>query len=247
MRSLILLYLATFIVYPLVAIFLSKHIVFRRDKYWLLGVLLLPFISFWASANSYSWVGNFFNYFWISLGYFFFCLYSYALARSKKLVFKIPGILGSIATVVGFIQLFFTFFAVCMMTIGSDSDKEYKIHHQGEEYIVRQYILSFVTLMNETHTFVTYKQCKNLPFEKRVDKASFRSQDDPPVDFRDPYFRIEIGGDQGSEWIKFSSLNGFCTKQLGEERVFANSTPSTKKEKTIRRPEFPRSGIVPSW
>ncbi len=202
-----IIYLLTFLIFPLVGLLFSKLIsldtsikIFKT----LAIIFLLHNILFLFGI---SFIGDYPDYTIFALEYFTICWMVFSLKGFKTVYLQAFRGIGFLMIILGYLQGFFGIFLFIVVSQDFEADKLYQINNEGVQYETRRYTFGFATLIETRYSFETYKKYDFLPFEKLIDKTDlFDLRTD--LDFRDEGFKVDVNKNQGMQQIRFSSSNG---------------------------------------
>lgn len=203
-----ILYLITFLAFPIISIIVSSYI----KPVWYLRKYLKWIIVFFTIHNilfllGFSLKGDYSDYFIFSSEYFLFCILVSILRKSKQSNLKPIGTTGTVIMVLGFLQAIPGILFFIISAQNYETDKIYLFSSENDVYQTRRYSCGFVTFEDITYTFETYNSFKYLPFEHLIDKTVFSSSK-TELDFYDENFKIKIINSNQIQTLEFSSGNG---------------------------------------
>lgn len=202
-----IIYLLTFLGFPILGLLISKYLDFNRSKRYLKWPLILFAIHNILYIFGLSIKGDYPDYIAFSLEYLFFCVTIFLLFKATTTLSKTVGIIGMTVIVVGFIQGIIGILLFIVISQDFETDKIYNFKSDEKHYQTRRYCFGFATLDDTRYTFETYRIYKYLPFEKQINKTDlFELKSD--LDFSDNNFGIEIKESGNKRILEFSSTNG---------------------------------------
>jgi hypothetical protein len=209
-----LIYLITFLAFPLLAMLITrlKWIKISRKKLLVLtGIFLIHNILFLIGISI---IGDYPDYIVFSLEYLFFCYLVSRLKRNKftnlEFAFKI---LGSLLIGLGFLQGLIGIILFIVFSQDFDSDKIYRFENEKSHYETRRYTYGFATLADTRFTYETYKRFWYLPIEYKIDETVLYSEKNH-IYFRDKSFKINVIKIGGKKKICFSSKDVQYLKEI---------------------------------
>ena len=202
-----ILFILTFLIFPIIAFVISINI--RVDNFFkyfkIVGIIFLIHNIFFLFG--FSLRGNYIDYFIFSFEYFFFSFVVFSIFKSKKIYFKIIGILGSIVIAFCFIIGFVGIFIFLFISQDFEIDEIFKFENNGKQYETRSHGFGGATLSNTRYTFETYRVFKYFPLEHKLDKTDF-FDDRTNLNIGDQGLKISIIENKNNRKIIFQSSNG---------------------------------------
>lgn len=200
-----ILYLTTFLAYPILALTLSGYIDFSKYKKTLKIISSLFILHNLMFYLGYSLRGDYEDYVVFSLEYLLFCIFLIAYFKSENSLMRVFRLLGIFIVLLGYVQLLFSFFLIPIFSQDFEADRIYNFEQNEKTYQSRRYSFGFATLNDITYTYKTYRIFQYLPFEKHINTSVFSSLEDD-LEFKDPDFYIELSSDE--KFLEFHSSDG---------------------------------------
>lgn len=203
------LFFLTFLIFPIVAVFISVNI--NRSKVF---KILKPLIVFYLIHNisflfGFSLKGDYIDCSIFSLEYFLFCLVIFTSFQFKSIYIRIISVLGSIIIIIVFIAggLF-----ILMVSYSYQADKVFHFESNKDFYETRRYVFGHATLADTRYTFNTYKVYSYLPFEKKIDETILYDTEYLEID--EGNLKISIEVNEGQRKILFKDEQGNIFKKI---------------------------------
>jgi len=200
------IYLLTFLGFPILGFNLSKHIDYSRSKKCLILFFILFAIHNILFVLGYSLRGDYPDYVIFSLEYFYFSIIICLFYKSTHVIVKLISLLGAAVLIVGFLQGVVGILMFIVVSQDFETDKTYCFNYQGNDYQTRRYAFGFATLDDIRYSFETYRRY-DFVFEKLVDKTDL-SQLKSGLDLKENNFKIGLKSNQEKTLLEFSSING---------------------------------------
>lgn len=202
-----IIYLLTFLAFPILGLVISRYLDIEKSKKYLKWTFL-----FFASHNilfflGLSIKGDYPDYFIFSLEYLFLSISTALLYKSTSFYTKAFRIIGTVILVIGFFQGLIGILMFIVISQDYEADKIYNFNSNEKEYKTRRYSFGFATLNDTRYTFETYREYSYLPIEKLINKTDLFELK-CGLDFRDNNFLIEIKENGNKRTLEFVSSNG---------------------------------------
>ena len=164
---------ATFIVFPVLAIFLARYFGANRIARVIKITLPLFLVYLIAFHFGYSFPGDYVDYSILGLSYPWLCLLLFSTEIYKSRVLKIIRVAGYILiTVIGvFCAFLFPFFIYGLQDL--ESDRKFHFTDKEKKYEVRRYSYGGAISSNTRYAFETYRLYSFLPIEQLIDVTDF--------------------------------------------------------------------------
>ena len=202
-----ILYLLTFLGFPIVGYLISKYVEINVCKKYFKWIFLLFCIHNVLFIAGFSIKGDYPDYVIFSLEYLFLCSIVFFTYRSTSIFPEIVKIIGTGILVVGFLQGLIGILMFLVVWQDFETDKIYNFNSNNKIYQTRRYSFGFATLDDTRYTFETYRNFNYLPFEKLVNETElFELKND--LDFNSNKFSIRIKDSSDRQILEFSSANG---------------------------------------
>lgn len=202
-----IIYLLTFLGFPILGLVISKNIDFDRSKKYLKWILFILAIHNVLFFLHFSIKGDYTDYFIFSLEYLYFSLLVSLLYKSTNVFLKIFRRVGTTILVIGFLQGLLGIVMFIIISQDYETDKIYNFDLNDKAFQTRRYSFGFVTLDDTRYTFETYRRYKYLPLEKLINKTDLFDLKSE-LDFRDTNFNVNMKDSSSKQILEFSSTNG---------------------------------------
>ena len=173
------LLLATFLVFPIIAISWTSYSGGASVFKWvrkLFPVFATLNIFFYFG---YSIRGDYADYTIFSLEYLWFCMLVIGSNIFRGLPVKLFRMLGMLCIGLGFVVGFIGIVFFILLAMDLESDKRMFFSNGNERYEVRRFSSGFATSESTRYTFDTYRTYGWLPVEKRIDVTSLLDTESP--------------------------------------------------------------------
>jgi hypothetical protein len=200
-----ILYLITFLGFPILGFIIARHLDFEKSKKYLRSSFLVFVVHNILFFFGLSFKGDYSDYFVFSLEYLFLSLVICLLYKLTSSYAKILRTFGTIALVIGFLQGLIGIVMFIVISQDFETDTTYHFSSNNMTYQSRRYSFGFATLDDTRYTFETYREYDYLPFEKLINETDlfeFKSG----LDFKNININIKYG--IGGRILEFSSPNG---------------------------------------
>lgn len=201
-----ILYLISFLFYPVFLLILSFYFDIKKIKGCLKWIVLFFAIHNLLYYLGFSIKGDYADYVIFSLEYAFLVVLIIMFAKTKKIWLKVFQIIGLAVVISGFIQAIPGIFLFIVISQDFEKDKVYNFENDEKMYQTRRYSFGFATLDDITYDYYTYRQFKYMPFEKLLNKSHFSRIKDS-MNFEDERFSIDIETKSNKRAIIFKSPN----------------------------------------
>jgi hypothetical protein len=210
-----IIFLLTFLIFPVFALVISRKIELKRycRILWAsIGIFLAHNVLFFVGLSFY---GDYIDYLIFALEYFTLCLLIFSIPKDK-IYAKAFRILGIVSIAFGFLVGLVGILLFIVISQDYESDKRIWFENSGKRYEVRRYSFGFATLEDTRYTFETYRRYKYLPLEFKIDKTDFFDSK-TQVNISEDRLAIYIVNNGSGKALVFKSSDGnFFLKTLNK-------------------------------
>ena len=207
MRFTYILFLLTFLCYPILAVKITRR--YGRHKVFsIIKIAALFFIIHnLLFLIGFSLKGDYIDYCIFSLEYFTFCVGLSAISRKKQTFVEIVRICA-----IGAMWLVFTvgipgIFLFPVISQDYVTDKIFYFTNDNGKCETRRYSFGTIGSENTRYNFETYREYNYLPFEKKIDKTIFFDEQ-TNLNIGEDSLNISIQQTNNKRWLVFASTNG---------------------------------------
>lgn len=202
-----IIFLLTFLVYPIVAFVFSQFIIVHRN----LNLIKLLFVFFLLHNILFffgiSIIGNYPDYFIFSTEYLVFCFIINFISAPKNIFLKIVEKFGIAAI---FIGTFIGLIGIVLFPVVSqdyETDRLFLFTSNGKTYETRRYSFGTVSAASTRYTFETYRNFMFFPIELKIDKTVFFDHR-TSLKIGDDELKIALKQTSNKSQLIFTSTNG---------------------------------------
>jgi hypothetical protein len=202
-----IIYLLTFLGFPILGFVISMYLDIERSKKYLQWIFFFFAIHNILFFLGLSIKGDYPDYFVFSSEYLFLCLTISLRYRSTDVYSKIFRIIGTVAIFIGFFQGLIGIVLFTVVSQDYETDRIYHFNSNSKNYQTRRYSFGFATLDDTRFTFETYRIYDYLPFEKLINRTDL-SESKSGLDFSDNHFTVNLKDSVDKKTLEFSSTSG---------------------------------------
>jgi len=201
------LFIVTFILFPIIGYFISKHI-----KKIFLNRYLKVLFSIFIIHNSLfyfglSLKGDYIDYSVFSLEFLFLSITTFTFYNKTTSFSRFISSIGIISMIIGTFIGFIGIWFFIVISMDYETDKIITFSSNEKEYVTRRYSFGFATTSDTRTTFETYRVFDIFTLEYKIDETDFFGSTSK-INSSDENLKIQILKSNEIESIEFISTDG---------------------------------------